>query len=115
MAFRPHRDALGAASPGVAQALGVGSVLRGKKTSLRHEEAIGRKAQGGVMMKAAPTASFIMIEPEFLLEVLIIPRDPPAQLGRVYEIDQGRRQGREPVLARLRVPFRPLDQQPLLR
>src|SRR3954470_22198735 len=87
MAFRPHRDALGAASPGVAQALGVGSVLRGKKTSLRHEEAIGRKAQGGVMMKAAPTASFIMIEPEFLLEVLIIPLDPPAQFGRVNQID----------------------------
>src|SRR4051794_33404504 len=115
MAFRPHRDALGAASPGIAQALGVGSALEGEKTSLRHEEAIGRKAQGGVMMKAAPTASFIMIEPKFLLEVLIIPLNPPAQL--VNQIDQGsrRRQGREPVLGRLLVTLRPLDQQPLLR
>ena len=73
MAFRPHRNALGAASPGVAQALGVGSARQGEKTSLANEEAIGRNAQGGVMMKAAPTPSFIMIEPKFLLEVLVIP------------------------------------------
>src|SRR4051812_23554356 len=99
MAFWPHRDALGAASPGVAQALGVGSARQGGKDFAR--ERGSHNAQGGVMMKAAPTASFIMIEPEFLLEVLIIPLDPPAQLGRVNQIDQGRRQGREPVLARL--------------
>ena len=71
--------------------------MRGEKTSLANEEAIGRKAQGGVMMKAAPTSSFIMIEPKFLLEILIIPLNPPAQLGHVNQIDQGdrRRQGRE--------------------
>src|SRR3954471_4751583 len=69
------------------------------------------------MMKAAPAASFIMIEPQFLLEILIIPLNPPAQLGPVNQIDQGgrRRQGREPGLGRLRAPRRPLDQQPLLR
>src|SRR3954465_11901823 len=117
MAFRPRRDALGAASPGVAQALGVGSALEGEKTSLANEEAIGRNAQGGVMMKAAPAPSSIMIEPQFLLDILIIPLNPPAQLGPVNQIDQGggRRQGREPVLRRLRVALRPLDQQPLLR
>src|SRR3954471_16296647 len=117
MAFRPHRDALGAASPGIAQALGVGSALEGEKTSLRHEEAIGRNAQGGVMMKAAPAASFIMIEPQFLLEVLVIPLNPPAQFGPVNQIDQGdgRRQGREPVLGWLLIALWPLNQQPLLR
>src|SRR3954464_2036729 len=67
------------------------------------------------MMKAAPTPSFVMVEPQFLLEILIIPLNPPAQLGPVNQIDQGRRQGREPVLGRLRVALRPLDQQPLLR
>jgi len=41
------------------------------------------------MMKAAPAPSFIMIEPKFLLEVLVIPLDPPAQLGHVNQIDQG--------------------------
>jgi hypothetical protein len=67
------------------------------------------------MMKAAPAPSFIMIEPQFLLEVLVIPLNSPAQ--HVNQIDQGsrRRQGREPVLARLLVALRPLDQQPLLR
>src|SRR4051794_6234123 len=92
-------------------------LVRGEKTSLANEEAIGRKAQGGVMMKAAPTPSFIMIEPKFLLKILIIPLNPPAQLGPVNQINQGgrRRQGREPVLGRLRVARRPLDQQPLLR
>src|SRR3954462_6379812 len=117
MAFRPHRDALGAASRRVAQALGVGIALEGEKTSLANEEAIGRNAQGGVMMKAAPAPSFIMIEPQFLLEVLVIPLNPPAQFGHVNQIDQGggRRQGREPVLGRLLVALRPLDQQPLLR
>src|SRR3954463_1588129 len=64
-----------------------------------------------------PYPGFIMIEPKFLLEILIIPLNPPAQLGHVNQIDQGggRRQGREPVLARLLVTLRPLDQQPLLR
>src|SRR4051795_1505591 len=117
MAFRPNRDALGSASLGVARALGVGIARQGGKTSLANEEAIGRNAQGGVMMKAAPAASFIMVEPKFLLEILIIPLNPPAQLGHVNQIDQGgrRRQGREPVLGRLLVALRPLDQQPLLR
>src|SRR3954463_7321358 len=114
MAFGPHRDALGAASPGVAQALGVGSALQGGKDFAR--ERGSHNAQGGVMMKAAPAPSFIMIEPKFLLEILIIPLNPPAQLGPVNQIDQGgrRRQGREPVLGRLLVARRPLDQQPLL-
>src|SRR6187455_1117372 len=70
-----------------------------------------------MMMKAAPAASFIMIEPQFLLEILIIPLNSPAQLGPVDQIDQGGRgrQSRKPVLGRLRVTRRPLDQQPLLR
>src|SRR6188508_1985172 len=92
-------------------------LLRGEKTSLANEEAIGRKAQGGVMMKAAPAASFVVVEPQFLLEILIIPLNSPAQFGPVNQIDQGgrRRQGREPVLARLLVALWPLNQQPLLR
>src|SRR5690349_23198644 len=70
-----------------------------------------------MMMKAAPAASFIMVEPEFLLEILVITLNSPPQLGHVDQIDQGGRgrQGREPILARLLVTLRPLDQQPLLR
>src|SRR5690349_8903036 len=52
-----------------------------------------------MMMKATPTASFIMVEPEFLLEVLVIALNSPPQLGHVDQIDQGGRgrQGREPL------------------
>jgi len=86
MALRPHRDARGAASLGVAQALGVGIALQGEKTSLANEEAISGNTQGGMMMKATPTASFIMVEPEFLLEVLVIALNsrncPPAPCRR---------------------------------
>src|SRR6478672_10488403 len=62
------------------------------------------------MMKAAPAASFVVVEPQFMLEILIIPLNSPAQFGPVNQIDQGgrRRQGREPVLARLLVALWPL-------
>jgi hypothetical protein len=57
-----------------------------------------------------------MIEPKFLLEILIIPLNPPAQLGTVHKLGQCRvgRQGRQPVLRRLPLARRPLDQEPLL-
>jgi len=34
-------------------------------------------------MKAAPTTAFIVSETEFLLEVLIVALDAPAQLGEI--------------------------------
>ena len=34
-------------------------------------------------LKAAPTSPLIMAKPEFLLEVRVIPLDPPTQLGGV--------------------------------
>jgi hypothetical protein len=40
-----------------------------------------------VMVKAAPSAAFIVPEPDLLLEVLVIALDAPAELG---EIDQTR-------------------------
>ena len=41
------------------------------------------------MMKAAPTSSFIMAEAEFLLELLVVPFDPPAQLGEIDQFGEG--------------------------
>src|SRR4029453_11410880 len=87
-----------------------------EKASLAHEEAVSRNTQGGVMVKATPTPPLEVSEAQLLLELLVIPLDPPAQLGAADQIDQGgrRRQGRQPVLARLLLPLRPLDQQPFL-
>src|SRR5712671_6693771 len=55
------------------------------------------------MMKATPAASFIVPEPDFLLELLIIALDAPAQLGGIDQIAEcdAARQSREPVLGRL--------------
>ena len=59
---------------------------RGKKAPLANEEAVGRKAQGGVMMKATPAAPFIVAEPKFLLQFLIVALNPPAQFGKLDQI-----------------------------
>src|SRR5438270_13303654 len=66
------------------------------------------------MMEAAPAASLVMPEAEFLFQVLVIALDPPAQLDQIDECspcDVGR-QGREPVFDRLLLAAWPFDQQP---
>src|SRR3989442_14321542 len=69
-----------------------------------------------MMMEASPAAALEMVEPELILELLIVALDAPAQLGEADEVGEGRRlrQGREPILRGLRFAPRPLDQQPLL-
>src|SRR6266849_5609163 len=68
------------------------------------------------MMEATPSASFIMPEPDLLLELLIIAFDAPAQLGGVDQIAEcdAARQGRKPILGRLLLALGPLDQQPFI-
>src|SRR6266536_2102538 len=70
-----------------------------------------------MMMEASPAAALEMIQPELVLELLIVALDPPTQLGEADELgERGRlRQRREPILRGLRVLSRPLDQHPLLR
>src|SRR6516164_8980925 len=69
------------------------------------------------MMKAAPASPFVVAEPEFLFEFLIIPLDDPALFGERDQILQmgGRGQSRQPVLTRLGFSFGPFDQQPFFR
>jgi hypothetical protein len=52
-----------------------------------------------MMMEAAPAAASEMVQPELVFELLVVALDPPAQLGEVDEIGEGRRcrQGREPA------------------
>src|SRR4029450_13030130 len=75
------------------------------------QEAIGCDAKRGVMVEAAPAAALVVPEPEFLLELLVIAVDGPAELGAFDQARETnvRRQGREPVLGRFLLAFRPLD------
>src|SRR6201987_6330757 len=70
-----------------------------------------------MMMNPAPGAALVVAEAELLLELLVIPLDPPARLGNPHEALQRRAPGQigEPVLGWLRVAVWPLEQQPLLR
>src|SRR5882724_12722238 len=65
-------------------------------------------------MKAAPAASLEVSKAEFLLELLVVALDAPAQLGQIDQTGKvdGLRQGRQPVLCRFLLAFGPFDQQP---
>src|SRR5712691_7826770 len=70
-----------------------------------------------MMMESSPAAALEMIQPQLVLELLIVALDPPAQLGEADELgDRGRlRQRREPILRRFAGSPGPFDQQPLFR
>src|SRR3990167_7629899 len=69
------------------------------------------------MVEAAPSAPFIVSEPNLLLELLIVALDAPAQFGGVDQIAEGNvfRKGGKPVFGRRLLVLWPLDQQPLFR
>src|SRR5215467_815626 len=88
----------------------------GKTAPFGHQEPIGRNAEGGMMVKAAPTPSFIVAQSEFLFQLLVVPLDDPAMLGQAHQIGKfsfGRESG-QPVSAGFGFLSRPLHQQPLL-
>src|SRR3954449_80846 len=87
MTLRSQRNARAAANRRVTQARGCGSGLEGEKAPLANEEAVSRDAQGGVMMKATPAPSLVVIKPQLLLQLLIVALDPPAHLGRPDQVD----------------------------
>src|SRR3954466_1222837 len=68
-------------------------------------------------MEPAPAAPLIMPQSEFLLELLVVALDAPAQLGQRDEAVEGDVLGKggEPVFRRPLLLRRPLDQQPFLR
>src|SRR3954470_17248595 len=65
------------------------------------------------MMEAAPAASLIVPQTEFLFQLLVIALDAPAQLGEIDQaIERGvRREGGQPVFGGLGIALRPFDQQ----
>src|SRR5580700_7871132 len=66
------------------------------------------------MVKAAPSSSFEMTETNFLLEILVVALDAPAQLGEVHQAFEGDvlGQGCEPIFGGISLVGGPLDQQP---
>src|SRR5262249_54269856 len=69
-----------------------------------------------MVVEASPAAALEVIEPQLILELLVISLDAPAQFGEMHEGGEGRRprQGREPILGGGRRAAWPLDEQPLL-
>ncbi|KWO79701.1 hypothetical protein WM31_29825 [Burkholderia ubonensis] len=69
-----------------------------------------------MVVESTPATSFDVSQAEFLLEILIVPHDTPAHLGDMNQTFECRvwGQSRKPILERLRITFRPFDQQPFL-
>src|SRR6516162_10210959 len=65
------------------------------------------------MMEAGPAAALIMPEADFLLEVVVVTLDAPAQLGEIDEAAERhvRVNGCEPVFGGLGLVFGPFDEQ----
>ena len=97
--------------------LGRDQVLRGESSPVRRSGIRMRRCTVWRGVKTPPSAPLEVAEADLLLEVLTIALDAPAQLG---EIDDARerdvvRQCRKPVLRRLALARRPLNQQPFFR
>ena len=77
---RTSRGGLGRDSCNVARRAGE------KKGSFGDQEPISGDTQGGVMMKAAPAAPFVVPQSHFLLDLLVVALDDPALLGGCDQI-----------------------------
>src|SRR3984957_15673457 len=75
----------------------------GNGLPLGAQESVGRDARRGRVGGAAPASPLEMPKPDFLLELLIVALDSPAQLGEVDQRPEGDvlGKGRKPVFDRL--------------
>ncbi|CAE6873385.1 hypothetical protein R69658_08264 [Paraburkholderia aspalathi] len=67
-----------------------------------------------MVVKATPASPFVMTEPELLFQVLIVALDAPTHLGHEHKLLKCRLcgGGSEKVFERLRITFRPFNEQP---
>lgn len=88
---------------------------KGKKRWAEREEAVCHRAEAGVVVEAAPRSPLEVVEAEFLLHLLVVALDAPAQLGRPDEVlERGAvRQCREPELGRFLLALWPCAGEPL--
>src|SRR3989442_5286085 len=68
-------------------------------------------------MEPAPPTALKMVQPDLILQFLIVALDPPPNLGQADEVGERDAGGqrREPELGRHGFSRRPLDRQPFLR
>src|ERR1017187_1228497 len=94
-----------------------GADAGGKTVPLADQEPVGGDAQGGVMVKSAPTPSFIVAQPQLLLEFLVVTLDDPAVLGNLYQRLPWSllRQRGQPVFRWFGFFLGPFDQEPFFR
>src|SRR5579862_8766399 len=85
------------------------------RNALREQKGVGGNAQGGMVVKAAPTAALEIAEAKLLLELLIVALDAPAQLGEPYQLLARcvERQRAQEILGWFGCTARPFNQQPL--
>src|SRR6266481_9496018 len=78
------------------------------------QKTVGQHDQRHVVVPTAPTAPLVVVQPQFLFELLIVLLDLPACFGDLHQPSKtvlGREIAKE-IPGRLRGFFRPLDQQP---
>src|SRR4051794_40456545 len=68
------------------------------------------------MVEAAPAASFVVSQAQFLFQLLVIALDPPAQFGQIDQAIERhvRWESGKPILGGLGLTLGPFDQQPFL-
>ena len=94
-----------------------GKAQGGIKTPLGDQESVSGDGERGVVVEAAPAATLVVSEADFLLELLVVAFDAPSELGPVDEARPSRcllRQGGEPIFGRLAVALWPFDEAPFL-
>ncbi|MHC2997351.1 hypothetical protein OA56_08835 [Tepidiphilus sp. HLB4] len=82
------------------------------REALMQQECVSSNAKGGVVVKAAPVAPFVMPQAKLLLELPVVTLDAPAHLGHMHQTIQGcvGRQGAQEVFHGFGMALRPLDQ-----
>ena len=64
-----------------AEAFAAEAASGGKNAAFGDQEAVGRNAECGMMMEAAPGTALEVVESQLLLEFLEVALNAPAQLG----------------------------------
>jgi hypothetical protein len=70
-----------------------------------------------VVVESGPVAAIVVVEANFVLELLVVAFDAPTKLDRIHQVRDGRLgpDVGKPELARCRFALRPFDEQPFLR